>query len=181
MRANQEKVRATKGATRRKAQSRIREKAEVASLEFDNVVKRMRPLLVALIGQEPIPLGEATQFPARPGVYLITDATGHLYTGRCKSIRQRMKNHGGKAPESSTFAFRLACDKIGRKATYKKGEGRKDLMADANFKKAFLENVEKIRQMKVRHVVIDDDITQHLFEVYVHLALRTPHNSFGTH
>lgn len=154
---------------------------EAASTEFDKAVGQMRPLLMALTGQEPIPLGEASRFPARPGVYLITDATGHLYTGRCKSIRQRMKNHGGNAPESSTFAFRLACDKIGRKATYKKGEGRKDLVSDPKFKSAFLENVERIRQMEVRHVVIEDDITQHLFEVYVHLALRTPHNSFGTH
>ncbi|MDE2133325.1 MAG: hypothetical protein KGJ49_01860 [Alphaproteobacteria bacterium] len=152
-----------------------------AASDFHKAVDQMRPLLRSLMKQEPISLGEASSFPTLPGVYLITDSSGHLYTGRCKSIRQRMRNHGGNSPESSTFAFRLACEKLGRKATYKKGESRKALASNPNFKTAFLENVERIRKMNVRFVVIEDDITQHLFEVYVHLALHTPHNTFGTH
>lgn len=148
---------------------------------FHATVEQMRPLLKQLLDQTPTLLGRAEDFPARPGVYLITDETGHLYTGRCKSLRQRMKNHGGSAPESSTFAFRLACNAFGRKPSYKKGDGRKDLMARPEFKKVFLANVDKLRAMNVRYVEIEDDITQHLFEVYVHLALDTPHNSFATH
>jgi len=54
-------------------------------------------------------------------------------------------------------------------------------MADEKFRGAFLRNVKNIRLMKVRYIVIEDDVSQHLFELYVHLALKTPHNSFATH
>jgi len=54
-------------------------------------------------------------------------------------------------------------------------------MAQETFRNAFRSNVERIREMHARFVVIDDDLLQHLFEVYVHLALKTPHNSFATH
>jgi predicted GIY-YIG superfamily endonuclease len=151
------------------------------SAEFENAVKEMAPLLDRLLQQPVIPVGNKNDFPDSPGVYLITDETGHLYTGRCKSLKKRMGNHGGKSPASSTFAFRMACQSIGHTASYKKGEGRKELMADEKFIAAFHGNVERIREMNARYVVINDDILQHLFEVYVHLSLKTPHNSFATH
>jgi len=151
------------------------------SEEFTKAVKKMQPWLLHLLKQHPILLGETKQFPTKPGVYLISDGTGHLYAGRCKNIRQRMKNHGGTSPASSTFAFRLSCQAIKRKVSYKKGDGRKELMANATFKRTFLGNVNKIRQMNVRHIIIEEDVSQHLFELYVHLALKTPHNSFATH
>lgn len=151
------------------------------SEKFTKAVKNMRPWLADLLKQDPIILGEVRRFPTKPGVYLISDGEGHLYVGRCKDIRQRMRNHGGNSPASSTFAFRLACQAIGRVVSYKKGDGRKELMADEKFRGAFLRNVKNIRLMKVRYIVIEDDVSQHLFELYVHLALKTPHNSFATH
>ena len=149
--------------------------------EFHDAVDKMAPLLESLLGQEPISVGNKRAFPDKPGVYLLTDQSGHLYTGRCKSLKKRMGNHGGKSAASSTFAFRMACHAIGRTASYRKGEGRKDLMKDDAFKAAFNANVQRISEMDARYVEIEDDIVQHLFEVYVHLALKTPHNSFGTH
>jgi hypothetical protein len=151
------------------------------SAAFDRAIERMKPLIDELLAAKPVPVGEKGKFPDEPGVYLISDGEKALYTGRCKSIRKRMGNHGGKSPESSTFAFRMACEAIGRTATYKKDEGRKALMSDESFRSVFHNNVEKIRGMNARFVVINDDVIQHLFEVYVHLALETPHNSFATH
>jgi predicted GIY-YIG superfamily endonuclease len=149
--------------------------------KFDAIAKKMNPLLESLLDQRPKKLGDRKGFPRTPGVYLISDESGHLYTGRCKIIWQRLGNHGGKSPDSSTFAFKLACQAIGRKVTYKKGEGRKEIKQDQKFKNAFLSNVEMIRKMNVRFVEIEDDNTQHVFELYVHLALDTPHNDFATH
>jgi hypothetical protein len=149
--------------------------------EFESAVKEMAPLFDRLLQQSAISVGNKAEFPDQPGVYLISDASGHLYTGRCKSLRKRMGNHGGKSPASSTFAFRMACASISRVASYKKGDGRKELMENPQFKSAFHENVDRIRKMNARFVVIENDILQHLFEVYVHFALKTPHNSFSTH
>ena len=151
------------------------------SPEFDDVVQQMRPLMDKLMSQAPKMLGQRKQFPRVPGVYLISDSEGHLYTGRCKNIWQRMGNHGGKSPDSSTFAFRLASKAVNHKATYLEGKGRKELKKDEAFKTAFLSNVALIRAMTVRFVEIEDDATQHMFELYVHMALKTPHNSFATH
>jgi predicted GIY-YIG superfamily endonuclease len=149
--------------------------------KFDAIIQQMNPLLRNLLEQLPKKLGERKGFPKNPGVYLISDGDGHLYTGRCKNIWQRLGNHGGTSPDSSTFAFKLACHAIGRQVTYKKGEGRKEIKQDHRFKEAFLNNVGLIRNMNVRFVEIPDDATQHVFELYVHMALNTPHNDFATH
>jgi predicted GIY-YIG superfamily endonuclease len=151
------------------------------SRRFKAVVAKMDRLRELLMLQKPTVLGETSKFPEKPGVYLITDKQGHLYTGRAKNIRRRMSNHGGTQPQSSTFAFRLACHDLGWKTQYQKGKGRTSLMQRTRFKSRFKKNVKSIREMQVRYVIIKDDITQHMFEVYVHLFCKTPHNSFATH
>lgn len=148
---------------------------------FQKAVNAMAPLYDTLMSQAPVALHDKKSFPDKGGVYLICDGDTPLYTGRCKNIRKRMANHGGRSPQSSTFAFRLACAAIEHKVTYKAGKGRKELMQNPAFRQHFDGNVERIRNMNVRYVAISDDVTQHLFEVYVHLELETPHNSFATH
>jgi len=145
--------------------------------EFDGAVGELPNLLKELLGSEPIPIAEKRRFPDEPGVYLISDAEGDLYVGRCKSIRKRMGNHGGKSPDNSTFAFRLACEAVGKQ----KGQRRKALMENEAFRAAFNDNVSKIRDMRARFVVIENDVLQYMFELYVHLACKTRHNSFATH
>ena len=39
----------------------------------------------------------------------------------------------------------------------------------------------RVRSMTVKVVAVDDPIMQRLLEMYVHLALNTPYNSFETH
>ena len=53
--------------------------AKTATAKFDGVIDQMRPLLEAMLWQEPIRLGDASKFPEVPGVYLITDDSGYLY------------------------------------------------------------------------------------------------------
>lgn len=54
-------------------------------------------------------------------------------------------------------------------------------MNQPEFRKAFGNNVKRIRNMNVRFVKIESDEIQHLLEFYVHVALKTPHNSWATH
>src|SRR3954469_7308438 len=124
------------------------------SRKFKAIVAKMEGLRERLTLQKPKLLGEPASFPEKPGVYLITDKSGHLYTGRAKNIRRRMQNHGGTQPQSSTFAFRLACHDLGWTTQYQKGKGRASLMQRPKFRRRFEKNVDDIKKMTVRYVLI---------------------------
>jgi hypothetical protein len=53
-------------------------------------------------------------------------------------------------------------------------------MTQEQFRAAFLSAIERIRQMDARVVEEPDPIRQTLLELYVSIALSTPHNSFKT-
>ncbi len=53
-------------------------------------------------------------------------------------------------------------------------------MADGAFEFAFLEGVTRIRALRGRYVIVEDNILQHLFEAYAALALKTPYKEFRT-
>ena len=58
---------------------------------------------------------------------------------------------------------------------------RKELEQALGFKQAFYEARRRVREMKIRVVQIDDQVTQALFEIYAALALEAPYNAFNTH
>ena len=45
----------------------------------------------------------------------------------------------------------------------------------------FTEAKARVRNMELRYVEVVDPIKQSLFEVYAHLELATPYNSFDNH
>jgi hypothetical protein len=82
----------------------------------------------------------------------------------------------------AAFAFRLARIETGQlKATYKAEGSRDALMLDPVFRAAFESGKARIREMDVRFVEEADPVRQALLEVYVAIALATPHNDFATH
>ncbi|WP_169738466.1 GIY-YIG nuclease family protein [Afifella pfennigii] len=150
--------------------------------EYRALLERLPPLLEELQRCTPHPLTERRHFPAAPGVYVIFEGAKPLYTGRSKNIRQRIGNHIAGRAEQSAFAFRLAREATGHlKASYKPLGSRKHLMANEEFRAAFERTTARLRAMSGRYVVIDDLLSQHLFEVYAATALKTPYNDFATH
>ena len=148
--------------------------------EYRDAVEQMPSLFRELMQCEDRPVVPRTNFPMKPGVYALFEKGEPAYVGRAKNIRQRIGNHIGGRPEQSSFAFKLARQLTGQRATYRPEGSRRALMTDEIFKTAFSECVVRIKALSGRYVVIEDDILQHLFEVYAALALKTPHNEFKT-
>lgn len=141
----------------------------------------MEPLFDELVSGEKIPFTLTKNLPTKPGIYLLSEGGEDLYVGRTsRNLRNRMKGHGSGTHFSSTFAFLLARHETGIEATYKPKGSREDLMSDPVFRPAFDRALERIKKMEVRHIVIEDDHVQHVFELYTALRLNTRHNHFRT-
>jgi hypothetical protein len=120
----------------------------------------------------------------RQGVYLFSEDGKPLYVGRSNNIPSRLAAHRNlSAGENrAAFAFILACEAFGRtKASYKKDDSRKELMANPTFKAHFDRAKHRIRAMDFRTVEEADQTCQTLLEVYCAVVLETPYNDFGTH
>jgi predicted GIY-YIG superfamily endonuclease len=116
-----------------------------------------------------------------PGVYLFTEKDLHLYVGRTRRLRARLHQHSRPSVKDAPFAFRLARENTGRlKASYRAEGSRKALDIDPDFRKSFAEAKERIRQMTIRYVRVEDDLTQALLEIYTSTVLGSPYNEFRT-
>lgn len=117
-------------------------------------------------------------------IYLLSEGDSHLYTGRTRHLRQRMRNQAapGSTHNQAALAFKLACENCDRKTVpYVKGEGRAALAIDPQFVSAFSAAKARVRQMQLRFVEELDPTRQALLEIYVSVTLRTPYNDFDTH
>jgi hypothetical protein len=85
----------------------------------------------------------------------------------------------------ASFAVKLARNKLGLPANYKKGSGPKSLLLDAGsgFREAFDQARADICKMDMRFIKWDegDDVGLALLEMYVTHVLGTQYNDFGTH
>jgi hypothetical protein len=116
-----------------------------------------------------------------PGVYLFSQKRKPLYAGRARNVRKRLLQHSLPSVIDAPFAFKLARKATGKtQATYKVAGGRKELLADPDFRRAFLHAKDRIARMHIRYVEVGDDLEQALLEIYTSAVLGTPHNDFGT-
>lgn len=115
------------------------------------------------------------------GVYLFSDGSTHLYVGRTKRpIAVRIRNHFNTALDCP-FAWLLAREATGKKATYKRDGSRKALLADPTFMAEYERAKNQIREMSVRYVHESDPTSQALLEIYVAVATGARYNDFDTH
>jgi hypothetical protein len=152
---------------------------------FAALLKDLPFQLEQLLAMDPVHLSEKSLRSADcGGVYLFTDHDlgKHLYVGRTKRrILNRLRHHVGSANDCP-FAFRLAREATGRIAAAYSGDNtRKQLLKDKDFSEAYQTAKKRIKDMDARWVVEPDPLKQCLLEVYVAVALETPHNDFDTH
>jgi hypothetical protein len=115
------------------------------------------------------------------GVYLFSEKGVFLYAGRTKrKLSARIRDHFGSSPDCP-FAWLLARDITGRRATYKKAGSRKDLMSQPEFLGVFKEAKQRIRKMEVRYVEEPDALRQALLEIYTAVVAQAKYNDFDTH
>jgi hypothetical protein len=125
----------------------------------------------------------ASQIPSntpKGGVYLFSEQGINLYAGRTKrKISQRVRGHFSRAGDCP-FAWLLAREKTGKRATYKKEGSRKELLKDTDFKKVYENAKIRIKNMQVRYVGEPDTTRQALLEIYVAIAAKAKYNDFDT-
>jgi hypothetical protein len=148
---------------------------------FNEFVQRLPRLLRSLEESETFEAAKMPKIVPKSGVYVFYENGRPMYVGRSNSMRSRILRHGRQSSghNQATFAFILAKEqmKVGRKASITRGE----LERAPGFEQAFFEARQRVREMRIRVIPIDDQILQALFEIYAALVLKTPYNDFGTH
>lgn len=120
--------------------------------------------------------------PAR-GIYVFYENGEPKYVGRSDRLKDRLLEHGRASggPGNAHFAFNVAKKEFRKTHPYCAPRPRKDLAEEPEFASLFSEAKRRVRRMGIRVVEIQDPIEQTIFEVYAHLKLGTPFNSFENH
>src|SRR5262245_5630523 len=138
---------------------------------FRQHVERLHEKFEALMGMEPVSLAQLPRVVPKSGIYLFSEGPSHLYVGRSKRIRQRLRYHCGSAKDAP-FAFKLARETTGKtKATYSTKDSRNQLLLDQTFFAAFQAAKNRIRHMDIRFVEETDSNRQALLEIYATICL----------
>ena len=173
---------------------------------FEDVIEKMPKYLQELKDCEVITRDErgnlAPYLPTDVGIYVFYENDEPMYVGRTNRLKKRLPEHGrpSSSPESASFAFNIAKlqfapplvpDSISKQELLAHIDklmkidkmSRKDLAKDPDFKPLFDEAKQRVKQMGIKVVEIEDPIEQTIFEVYAHLELGTPpeFNSFENH
>jgi len=152
--------------------------------EFRAHVESLHPAFERLMAMPPVKPSTLPRNMPRRGIYLFSERRKHLYVGRTNRLRQRVQEHcrPSSTHNSAPFAFLLAREATGQSlATYQVRGSRAQLEKDRVFGRAFTKAKARVSNMDVRYVEEDDPLRQALLEMYVSIALQTPHNSFENH
>jgi predicted GIY-YIG superfamily endonuclease len=151
---------------------------------FRQYVEALHPSFEHLTSMEPIKINTVPKDAPSECIYLFSEGPHHLYVGRTRHLRQRLRQHSIPAAQhnQAVFAFRLAREKTGSLvAAYTASGSRAALCAQADFSASFVRAKERVRSMDVRYVEETDALRQALLEIYVSIVLKTPYNDFNTH
>ena len=122
---------------------------------------------------------------ARQGVYVLYEDDRPMYVGRSNRLADRLLEHGQPAngPESATFAFNLAYQQWHPETdvTNFSRQERQVFKSAPEYGSLFDDAKLRVRKMCVRAVEIEDPVEQAVFELYAHVELKTPYNSFKNH
>ncbi len=148
---------------------------------FRQHVEQLHPKYEALMRMEPVTLANLPKNVPASGVYVFSEGESHLYVGRSRRLRSRLRYHSSSA-EDAPFAFKLAREQTGNtKASYSSKGSREALLKDPRFLAAFQSAKDRIRRMQIRFVEEPGPTRQALLEIYVTLSLNAPYNDFDTH
>ena len=150
---------------------------------WEDVVGRLPVLLNQLTDSNPIVRDSRGRLPMIPkkGVYVFYESDKPLYVGRSDRMRERILEHGRPSSlhNSATFAFLLAMEMATCTGIDCTGITRDDLQIADDFKPLYDQAKDRVRNMQVKVVEVDDAIEQSVFEVYAALRLKTTRDHSG--
>ena len=151
---------------------------------FKQFAETLHPSFERLMKMPPLNMSALpTRLPEKC-IYLLSEGANHLYVGRTRRLRNRLRQHSraGAKHNQAVFAFRLAREVTGRTtASYSSEGSRTALSADPTFSEAFSQAKARVRNMDLRYVEESDPLRQALLEIYVSVVLGTKYNDFDTH
>jgi predicted GIY-YIG superfamily endonuclease len=112
-----------------------------------------------------------------PGCYVFLDAGKPVYVGISRSVIKRLTQHlNHDSHYSASLVYRMASEE------YPHEMKRDQAMKDDQFRSAFFANQNRLREMAVAFVEIENDLELYVFEVYAAMKLDTATwNTFRTH
>jgi hypothetical protein len=149
--------------------------------EFRSLTDQLDEKFRLLINMTPFTAEDIPEDTPTGGVYLFSENGVHLYAGRTKrKLSVRIRSHFGAAPDCP-FAWQIAREITGHRATYRKEGSRKDLLSRPDFRLIYDEAKRRIRKMDVRYVGEAEPLRQALLEIYTAVGSSARHNDFDTH
>jgi predicted GIY-YIG superfamily endonuclease len=151
---------------------------------FKQFVDSLHPSFERLMLMTPLAMTAIPSNLPEKCIYLLSEGTNHLYVGRTRNLKRRLKHHStaGAQHNKAVFAFKLAREKTGRVvATYSVKGSRTALCSEPAFADAFTQAKTRVRSMDLRFVEEADPTRQALLEIYVSVVLGTKYNDFDTH
>lgn len=151
---------------------------------FKQYVETLHPSFERLLNMHPVKIASLPKPLPEKCVYLFSEGKNHLYVGRTRRLRNRLRQHSiaGAQHNQAVFAFKLAREATGQMiATYSAQGSRKALSADPSFDTAFSQAKNRVRNMDLRFVEETDPLRQALLEIYASVVLGTKYNDFDTH
>lgn len=151
---------------------------------FRQYVESLHRSFERLMEMSPVKIASLPKPLPAKCVYLFSEGSNHLYVGRTRKLRNRLRQHSIPASQhkQAAFAFKLAREATGQaKASYTPEGSRQALLADPVFADAFAKAKARICSMDLRFVEESDPLRQALLEIYVAVVLGTKYNDFDTH
>lgn len=151
---------------------------------FRQYTETLHPAFEQLMRMNPVTISRLPKKPPAKCIYLFSEGDNHLYVGRTRKLRNRLRQHSipGAQHNQAVFAFKLARETTGlTEASYTSKGSRRDLLSDPRFADAFVQAKARVREMDLRFVEETDPLRQALLEIYVAVVLGTKYNDFETH
>ncbi len=151
---------------------------------FKQFVEMLHPSFERLMRMTPLKMSDLPSRLPEKCIYLLSEGQNHLYVGRSRKLRKRLRQHSIASAQhnQAVFAFKLARETTGRlAAAYSATGSRIALCAEPAFAEAFQQAKARVRNMDLRFVEEADPTRQALLEIYASVVLRTKYNDFDTH
>lgn len=145
--------------------------------------EEMPELLDQLTSSAASPFSKHEQVPDLPGIYLFSEGPNAMYVGNTRKLRTRLRQHTSpKSNEASaSFAYRLTMQAAESQGIELTGT-RKQKAQNPDFAGLFQAQRERVADMDVQFIELEDPIQRTLFEVFVAEALGLEEfNDFETH
>jgi hypothetical protein len=151
---------------------------------FKQLLETLHPSFERMMQMPPLKMIALPSKLPEKCIYLLSEGNNHLYVGRTRRLRNRLRQHSvaGAQHNQAVFAFKLAREVTGRlTAAYSSVGSRIALCSDSSLGEAFIQAKARVRNMDLRYVEEEDPTRQALLEIYSSVVLRTKYNDFDTH